>query len=203
MSSISELASYFHAQVLRIPHEGTNPTKRFLTEDQILKLFTGTVSIQEKVDGKLCFREAFDYEFSGKGKLAFMWEDFNAKKSVHTHIKSYNRPPVNLRVYLDAVLEVEGYTPFIIPHTDKDLTIATIKFNEPNIDDIYTILEKLANRKSIYGDTKIEGLVIKNFGVINNVSIQEIIRTPHLFPSRPLFGKYINTEFEDALHERV
>jgi hypothetical protein len=54
--SPSQIASWYHSQILRIPHGKQNPSKRYLTDEQVLELFSGTVVIQEKVDGKMSWR---------------------------------------------------------------------------------------------------------------------------------------------------
>lgn len=207
MLSASEAASYFHSKILRIPHEGSNPTKRFLPEEQILKLFNGNVIVQEKVDGKLSFKEDehlntyYSQEYyENSFKLYSIEEDLSGKNTVHTHVKKYNRPPYSQRVPLDLVLVVEGYEPFILPYTDKKLNICMLRLDNPSLEEIYTHLQKIANRKSVYGDTKIEGLVIKKFGTYESIDIDAIIKNPHLYKStRPTMAKYINTEFEDVL----
>ena len=43
----SQIASWYHSQILRIPHGNQNPTKRYLTDDKLLSLFDGAVIIED------------------------------------------------------------------------------------------------------------------------------------------------------------
>ena len=172
----SQLASWYHSQIPRIPHGNQHPKKRYLTDTQVLELFDGTVSIQEKVDGKL----SWDVGFQDEHKLdVTLVEDMTGKHTVHNHVMHYNELPVDKRIILDYVRFDCGRHK-VLPHSGCNLGYAVLFMESPTIEQIYQILGAISQSPSHYGSPTIEGLVIKNY-------------------AERLFGKWINDEFEDKL----
>lgn len=180
-----QVASWYHGKILRIPHGKQNPKKRYLTEGQILELFTGEVEIQEKVDGKLdCHLMSFDTPHQ---KEYWIKEVLHPKNSVHAHIKydgwnvggtHHNAPKT---VWLDTVfIGFDGIPIFKPMLLGSPLKYGTVMTDNPTIEQIYTLLGAFAKLKSHYGSSQIEGVVCKNY-------------------EKQLMGKWINDEFEDRL----
>lgn len=176
----SQMASWYHSQILRIPHGNQNPTKRYLSDEQVLELFNGKVIIQEKVDGKLSWDLKYKNEY---GRRVFLVEDMTGKHTVHKHIMQYTSLPLNKRIELDSISTDSGRYD-VWPYGLKEQTqleYARMQLSSPTITQIHHILEGFAESPSHFGSPIIEGLVIKNY-------------------SKQLFGKWINDEFEDKLH---
>lgn len=172
--SIGQIMSWYHGKILRIPHGKQNPTKRYLTETQILELFDGEVVIEEKVDGKLNCHTYSEIE------ILSWWlkEDIHSKTTVHNHIIKYSN--IHDHVYLDRVYYMDGeyiFEPMMFGNANK---YGKIKLSNPTIKEIHHLLEAFSKLKSHYGSEKIEGIVIKNY-------------------NKQLMGKWINDEFEDKL----
>jgi hypothetical protein len=177
--TIGQLMAWYHGKILRIPHGKQHPKKRYLTESQILDVFDGEVTIEEKVDGKL------NCSVYSTGGLPEWWlqEDVNSKNTVHDHIIKYT--DVHTHVYLDRIIYIDGkygnekyvFHPMILGNTNK---YGTINLSNPTIKEIHTILETYSKLKSHYGSDKIEGIVCKNY-------------------EKQLMCKWINDEFEDKL----
>jgi hypothetical protein len=206
MKTKGQLESWYHSHILRIPHGLFNPTKRYLNNEQIQKLFTGTVEFHEKIDGKMGSKIYLNIEDSkyNSYRITKMFEDISCKNSVHDHIIKYTDFTEGSHIIFDRIIEVEGYEPVIYPHHNPKLQIGKLHFPiAPSISEIHQIMTILANRKSILGADKIEGIVIKNYGSIqSNYSIDEISNNPSLITdeSKTLMGKWINEEFDDKLH---
>jgi len=170
----SQVASWYHSQILRIPHGNQNPTKRYLDDKQVLELFDGTVSVQEKVDGKMSWYE--------EGKSLVIYEDMTGKHTVHNHVMNYKDLPANKKILLDVVSIDNNFSSMleVFPVIPQNLAYAFLKLYKPNIFHINQILMALSHSPSHFGSDNIEGLVIKNY-------------------SKGIFGKWINDEFEDLL----
>ena len=184
MMSMSQIMAEYHRKILRIPHGSQHPSKRYLTNKQILDLFDDEVVIQEKVDGKLTI---FDPSEGAAESLPLrqlnVVEDMTGKITVHKHVMKYNNLPANKRITLDNLLveelpdgkpKVKFYDPI------SDLTYAKVTLKNPTLVQIHTILGAFALMPSHFGSDFIEGLVIKN-------------------REKQLMGKWINGMFEDRL----
>ena len=174
----SQIASWYHSQMLRIPHGKQNPTKRYLTDDQILELFDGTIVVQEKVDGKM--------SWEGNASSLTIIEDMTGKHTVHEHVMQYTALPDDKQIWLDYITATynfmqPGETIFkILPICPRVLDYAVLMLESPSIEMIYHILDPISKLVSHFGSDRIEGLVIKNYG-------------------KQRFGKWVNDEFEDEL----
>lgn len=182
MNKISELStgqamSWYHSKILRIPHGNQNPKKRYLTENQILELFSGLVHIQEKVDGKLFCSDLYD-GFLGFKSIDIV-EDMTGKSTCHKHIEYTSLPP-NKMIYLDTIQIVDNELDISGTSTFSKLDYAILDGHDLNLTQIYSLLELLSRLPSKFGRERIEGLVIKNY-------------------EKQLMGKWINDEFEDHL----
>lgn len=185
MISMSQILSEYHRKIPRIPHGSQHPSKRYLTNKQILELFNGEVLIQEKVDGKLMGYNTED----GKpldvkmGNILAM-EDMTGKNTIHNHVMEYSKLPDNKRIILDKLtvkelpndnFEIEFY-----PTLGDRLTYAKVNLENPTLVQIHTILSAFALMPSHFGSDFIEGLVIKNY-------------------REQLMAKWVNDMFEDEL----
>lgn len=175
----SQIASWYHSQILRIPHDNQNPTKRYLTDAQVLELFDGTVVVQEKVDGNMAWEKA--------GKSLIIYEDMTGKHTVHNHVMKYSDLPADKKIVLDMVnasIETDFFNTNrilkVVPASPYKLSYAFLTLKNPNIFNIHQILRSLSHSSSHFGSPCIEGLVIKNYDTQK-------------------FGKWINDEFEDLL----
>ena len=176
--SPSQVASWYHSKILRIPHGTQHPKKRYLPDDRVLELFDGTVCIQEKVDGKMTWE--------GSSSSVTIIEDMTGKHTVHDHVMKYTDLPDDKQVWLDYItvkcdFMQPGKTVFkVLPISSRLPDYAVLTLVSPTIDMIHDILGLLAQSPSHFGSPVIEGLVIKNY-------------------DKQLFGKWINNEFEDQL----
>lgn len=162
----------YHSKMLRIPHGTQHPKKRYLTDDEVIELFTGTVSIQEKVDGKLS-----SFIYNTDPIMWMIYEDMTGKRTVHKHVMEYAHAPS--RIYLDIVRYRDGELVFEkLP--DPVLEYGTVSLTDPTIEEIHSVLEEFSKSPSHYGSPVIEGVVIKNY---------ETQRA----------GKWINEAFEDLI----
>ena len=173
----SQVASCYHSQILRIPHSNQNPTKRYLDDEQVLELFDGTVSVQEKVDGKM----AWEVE----GESLVIYEDMTGKHTVHNHVMKYKDLPADKKIVLDVVRIENDFLKLgsmfkIFPVSPQNLAYAFLTLHKPTISHIHQIIRVLSYSSSHFGSGVIEGLVIKNY-------------------SKGRFGKWINDEFEEML----
>ena len=175
----SQVASWYHSQILRIPHGNQNPTKRYMDDEQLLMLFDGYVVIQEKVDGKM----SFAVDKGGSGRIIRIYEDMTGKHTVHDHIMKYKRLPANKRIELESIYVSNSDNSVYIAGHKSVVEYATIKLVDPTVEVIHGVLELFAAMPSHFGNPLIEGIVIKNYSDGKNV----------------LFGKWINDEFEDLL----
>lgn len=183
------MASWYHGKILRIQHGKRIYRKRYLTDDEIIKLFTGTVEIQEKVDGKQSITRISDDKW-------LIEEDISGKNTVHRHVLEYKTP--QKRIPLDVVEVIEDKL-YFGPYTEigwmgemggmggmggmgNKLKLATIVLEKPTLDYIYEVLESLSKLPSCFGADEIEGLVIKNY-------------------QYQLMGKWVNGKFEDKIDE--
>lgn len=175
----SQVASWYHKQILRIPHDTQNPTKRYLDDDQVLELFDGTVTVQEKVDGTMTWERV--------GNSLMIYEDMTGKHTVHNHVMKYKDLPADKKIVLDMV-KASISTDFlttnsvlkVLPVGPHNLAYAFLTLKKPNIFHIHQILRALSHSPSHFGSNIIEGLVIKNY-------------------DKQRFGKWINDEFEEML----
>lgn len=178
----SQVASWYHKQILRIPHDTQNPTKRYLTDTQVCELFEGTTVIQEKVDGKMAWEKV--------GSSLMIYEDMTGKHTVHNHVMRYKDLPVDKKIILDMVnasIETNFFTTKsilkVLPVSPPTLIYAVIMLHKPNIFNINQILRALSHSPSHFGSNVIEGLVVKNY-------------------DSQLFGKWINDDFEELLNDK-
>ena len=173
----SQVAAWYHRQILRIPHDTQNHTKRYLNDEQVIELFDGTVYIQEKVDGKMTWDE--------DGNYLMIVEDMTGKNTVHKHVMNYKDLPANKRITLDMVRIDTDFSSLdkrfrILPVSPNILTYAVLMMHKPNIFHISQIMRALSHSPSHFGSHTIEGLVVKNYDTQK-------------------FGKWINDEFEGML----
>lgn len=182
-----QIESWYHSKIPRIAHGKQNPTKRFLTDEQVLELFSGRfVDIYEKVDGKLTSEVFDDEDYDNAKMLVRMIEDMSGKHTCHKHVMQYKNLPKDKRIILDKVI-INKYDELEIWGCDvHELKICRLEFHNnrtnPSLKEIHTLLEALSKMKSRFGNDKIEGLVIKNM-------------------NKQLMGKWINDEFEDKIKD--
>lgn len=174
MYTEGQIMAWYHERIPRIQHGKRVYERRCMTGNEVLKLFRGTVYIQEKVDGKLSIT-AFDDD------RWLLEEDISGKNTVHDHVLKYkaNKSRIELDIISLIAPDVLHFEPFSIPMQDI-LTIAVLRLENPTFESIYGILEALSKLPSRLGAPVMEGLVIKNY----------------LFQ---LMGKWVNEEFEDKL----
>lgn len=175
----SQVAAWYHSQILRIPHGNQNPTKRYLTDDQLLSLFEGKVIIQEKADGKM----RWNVDYGEKGRMVSIYEDMTGKHTPHDHVMKYTNLPADKRIFIESmyISHSDG-----VPHINSyynPLAYAKVMMYEPTIDTIHALLETFAKYPSHFGSDTIEGIVVKNY--------------EHDKGAR--FGKWINDAFEEGL----
>ena len=183
MLSDGQVMSWYHSKILRIPHGNQNPTKRYLTDKQIIEFFTGLIVIEEKVDGKQSIRNINNKY----GNTWEIFEDMTGKNTCHHHVMKYDKAklPYDQRIILDRVYETSKglvfESPFVLGTKGfSQFTYAKLNFKTIDIKTIYNILDELSKLPSHFGSPVIEGLVIKNY-------------------DKQLMGKWINEEFEDKL----
>lgn len=179
MASKGQAMSYYHGNILRIPHGKQNPTKRYLRQDEILTLFNSRyVHIQEKVDGKLSCIAGLHTPFSDGLDL---FEDMTGKNTCHKHIE-YHELPANKRILLDSLLIFPDQYKVYVPNQCELLPLdyCVVDGRHLRLEQIMELLELLSRMPSHYGRDRIEGLVIKNY-------------------EDQLFGKWVNDEFEDHI----
>ena len=177
MVTPSQVAAWYHRQILRIPHGDQNPSKRYLDDGAVLELFDGTVVIQEKVDGKMTWENV--------GKSLIIVEDMTGKNTVHKHVMEYKNLPANKRIVLDMVRINDNFSDVgkrfkIVSAIPDYLNYAVLMMDKPCIFHIQQVMRALSHSPSHFGSHLIEGLVAKNY-------------------SKGLFGKWVNDEFEDKL----
>lgn len=174
MYTEGQIMAWYHEKIPRIQHGKRVYEKRYMTDDEVLRLFRGTVYIQEKVDGKLSIKPFEDIRWLLK-------EDISGKHTVHDHVLKYkaNKSRIELDIVSMMVPDVLHFEPFSIPMQDI-LTIAVLRLENPTLKNIYAILEALSKLPSRLGAPVMEGLVIKNYPF-------------------QLMGKWVNEEFEDKL----
>lgn len=175
----SQIASWYHSQILRIPHGNQNPAKRYLTDDQLLSLFDGNVIIQEKVDGKM----GWDVDYGKMGRMVSIYEDMTGKHTPHDHVMKYTNLPASKRIFIESIyISHNDDTPHFTGYYNP-LSYAKVKLYTPTIDTIHTLLEAFSKYPSHFGSDIIEGIVIKNYEHADGAQ----------------FGKWINDEFEEGL----
>ena len=137
MLSLGQIMSAYHKKILRIPHHGQNPTKRYLTDEQIVEVFLGEVWIQEKVDGKQSIIDLNDNGFADGVKTALMIEDMTGKHTVHKHVMHYDKLPATKKIILDRVAITElknGEHEFVVnPPIIDTLTYGKFKMVNPTM----------------------------------------------------------------------
>ena len=186
MISNGQVMSWYHSKILRIPHGKQNPTKRYLTDEQIIECFTGLITIEEKVDGKQS-NEKMSISGGSCNDSWKIFEDMTGKNTCHYHVMKYDKAkrPYIQRIILDRIFETSNglifEAPFILGTNGfSQLTYAKIKLENPTIIQIFSILEAFSKLPSHFGSPEIEGLVIKNY-------------------DKQLMAKWINDNFEDKL----
>lgn len=181
--------SFYHSQILRIPHGNQNPTKRYLSDNAILALFYGWVHIQEKVDDKMAsFAPRLSEERYGeeghKHVLFDIYGDMTGKHTCHEHLK-YRELPSNKKIPLDTVIMNDDKFSVMYQNTAPHrLDYCIVDGRNLTIEQIYDLLEILSTMPSHFGCEHIEGLVIKNYST-NTCDFRA--------------GKWINESFEDHL----
>lgn len=173
--SNGQIEAWYHSKISRILHGKRIYCKRYLTDDEVIKLCTGVVVFQEKIDGKLSSVRISD------NKLRIE-EDLSGKNTCHKHIIEYKVPLK--RIPLD-VVEVVGDKLRFEPFTgwvQSSLTYVTLNLEQPTLADIYKFLESLSKLPSNFGSPEIEGIIIKNY-------------------QYQLMGKWVNEKFEDKIDE--
>ena len=184
MLSLGQIMSAYHKKILRIPHHGQNPTKRYLTDEQIIAVFEGEVWIQEKVDGKQSIIDLNYNGFANDVKTALIIEDMTGKHTVHKHVMHYDKLPATKKIVLDKVIIISlknGQHEIVVePPIIDTLTYGKFKMVNPTVTQIHLLLNALSHSPSHFGSDSIEGLVIKNY-------------------RKQLFCKWINQEFEDQI----
>jgi len=159
-----EIASWYHERILRIPHGKQNPSKRYLNDDEILRLFDGRVVIQEKVDGNI----GWSIDNGNGNRIIRVFENVPFKR--------YSVIPANKRVHLDSIfVSDDDCVPYIACHRNV-LDYADMRLVDPTIDEVHGILEVFAKMSSHFGAGEIEGIVVKNYTDGRNV----------------LFGRWVN-----------
>ncbi len=123
--------------------------------------------LEEKIDGKL--------EYSELGKSTVYWEFMK-----YTHNIYYNKLPA-YRIFLDIwdgtkFLNFEKKSMFF-GSAGLPLVRTIMYVNMRYKDFLEYVLPKVLEMKSEYGDSRIEGIVVKNY-------------------DKQLFGKVVNPEFE-------
>lgn len=180
--------SWYHSLIPRIPHGNQNPTKRYITDEELLDVFDGFVTIQEKVDGKQSILDLYGDGGMTTLKSFLMLEDMTGKNTVHKHVMHYNELPATKKIIFDKVAvrelglkdgEIQHELIFDPPVIDL-LSYGRIILKSPSIEEIYALLEMFSQMKSHFGSKVIEGLVIKNY-------------------RRQIMAKWINDAFEDKL----
>lgn len=170
-----QIKSWYHGKIPRIQHGKRIYEKRYLTDEEVIRLFTGTVLIQEKVDGTPSATLLSDDQW-------LLEENISGKHTVHKHVIRYRTP--QKRIPLDVVADMGSGVFHIQPYQHfmlNILDIATLKLEEPTIEIIHGVLEALSRQPSRFGSPAIEGLVIKNY----------------VYQS---MGKWVNEQFEDKLN---
>jgi len=185
-----QAASWYHGKILRILHGKQNHTKRYLTDEQVIEVFTGEVEIQEKIDGRL---NCSLYRSEHDSQEFWLSEGIDSKDTPHDHIIKYSaawrtlhqpKTPLSKHVWIDRVyIGYDGKPEFIPMLFGSSLKYGTIRMSNPTIDQIYLLLEAFSKLASHYGSPVIEGVVCKNY-------------------EKQLMAKWINDEFEDGLHEK-
>jgi hypothetical protein len=170
--SQGQVEAWYHSKMLRIPHGAQHPKKRYLTDEEVIKLFTGTVSIQEKMDGKLS-----SFVYNTDPIMWMIYEDMTGKRTVHKHVMAYTNVPS--KIYLDIVRYRDGKLVFEKP-PDQVLEYGTVSLADPTIEEIHSVLEEFSKSPSHFGSPVIEGVVIKDY-------------------AGQRAGKWINEAFEDLL----
>ncbi len=176
MYSEGQIMSWYHDKIPRIQHGKRIYGKRYMTDAEVLRLFTGTVCIQEKVDGKLS-AALEDDEW-------LIEEDITGKRTVHDHVLKYKThlPRIKLDVVSLIHQDMLHFEPFNAPMMDS-ITIAILRLEGATLENIHSILSAMSGLPSRFGSPVMEGLVIKNY-------------------SLQMMGKWVNEQFEDKIEEK-
>ena len=171
-----------HSGVLRVPlgeYRVEREHRPYLSEDEFERLLDGPVLIEEKLDGTDSILE----DLPGYENYIFYCEDLKYKHSIE-----YNRVPPPFGENVPAFFVC--YDIWIIDESrwanreeKEDLcemrgvpVSPLLQMGEIKPEDIPII----ADRKSAFGDERIEGIVIKNYAT-------------------GVFGKFINSEFHESV----
>jgi len=177
--SDGQAAAWYHSKILRIQHGKRTYSKRYLTDEQVLAVFSGEVRVEEKMDGKLNVTKMPSYY--PDPQEYWVSELIHSKTTVHNHIIKYLKAPY--QVWLNQILVVEGEPSITdIGGTPNTLGYGTLTLKDPTIEQIHGLLEQFSRLPSHYGAPKIEGLILKN-------------------EKNQKFAKWVNEEFEDKIEE--
>ena len=171
-----QVEAWYHSKILRIPHGKQNPTKKYLTTEQILELLSGEqIILQEKVDGRIRSEKVHPTYYR-------VFENMTGKQTVHKHVMTYTNLPPEKKIFLDGVEIKNGELHIVdtaVEYSNLNYAILT-NCKDWNLEQIFSVLEAFSKLPSHFGSAEIEGLVIKNF-------------------KKQLFGKWVNEKFEDKL----
>jgi len=158
---------------ISVPSFKTTRGKHYLTPDEVKELFEGMVVIEEKIDGKI--------DGAGvEGKIVF-FEFMKFKHNIH-----YKNLP-SFKIAFDVWDESKQR---FLNLKEKQLFLGergwfwarVIFWGKTSYKEFLNYLPKILEMRSSYGEQKIEGVVIKNYG-------------------KQLFGKVVNPEFEKEIDE--
>ena len=152
-----EIVNWYRSRMLLIPHCKQYPSNRYLTDDEVLRLFDGRVVIQEKVDGNI----GWSVDNGNGNRIIRVFENMP--------IKRYSVIPANKRVHLDSIFVSDDECVPYIAYRRNALDYAEIRLVDPTIDEVQGILEVFAKMPSHFGAGEIEGIVVKNYTDGRNV----------------------------------
>jgi ATP-dependent RNA circularization protein (DNA/RNA ligase family) len=171
--------------IMRVPFSPQH-SKKTMTEEEYTKLISGEVSIEEKLDG-----QTFLLEIPEEPNLLIFAEYLKYK-----HTVPYSKVPIpsDNRFLWYVVFDIyDKEEERFINEKEKEeyaefyeFPISPVLYTGKLLDDIKKSAEfitQLARNTSKFGDSLMEGVVIKNY-------------------EKQLFGKYINEEFRIELHWR-
>jgi len=157
-----------YPKIARIPY-GQRVGKRYLTEAEVCTLLNGTVVVEEKLDGKTIPQQHDRYTIFGEH---LKW----------VHSTYYDRLPA----WFIAFDVWDNQTRTFLPCKEKTAIITSLGYTPVHL--IYTgrvntVDELVAmTGRSAYGNTLMEGVVVKNY-------------------NKQLFGKLVRIEFTTGITE--
>lgn len=135
--------------IKRIPYYDSKlKNKIYMSEGEVFELFSGNIIIEEKIDGSS--------NFTKNGNEEYYFENIEFKHSVH-----YNHLPRYVRDCGLVILnkKVDGS---FLDVTDLENS-APVIFRGVFDGDIKELLNELMNKKSLWSDDFVEGIVVKNY----------------------------------------